>query len=78
VGPILQEVETGQYPEWKDTVNNSPIYKSCLAQKRSLVVRDGMLEHHWESANGRTKTAQIVLPWSKIKEVLRELHEGPL
>jgi hypothetical protein len=29
-----------------------------------------------ESANGRIKTAQIVLSWSKVKEVLVELHEG--
>jgi hypothetical protein len=33
-----------------------------------------MLEWQWESADGRTKTAEIVLPWSKVKEVLGELH----
>jgi hypothetical protein len=37
-------------------------------------VKDGVLGRHWESADGRTKTAQIVLPRSKVKEVLAELH----
>jgi hypothetical protein len=41
-------------------------------------MRDGMLQRHWESADGRTKTAHIVLPQSKVKEVLAELHGRPL
>jgi hypothetical protein len=32
VGPILQEVETGQRPEWKDIADRSPTYKSYWAQ----------------------------------------------
>jgi hypothetical protein len=77
VGQILQEVEAGQRPDWKDVADRSPIYKSNWAQSKSLVVRDGVLERHWESAGGRTKTAQIILPRSKVKEVLTELHGGP-
>jgi hypothetical protein len=41
-----------------------------------LAVRDGVLERHWESADGKTKTDQIVLPHSKVKEVLAEIQEG--
>jgi hypothetical protein len=41
------------------------------------VVRDGVLERLWESVDGRTKTAQIVFPRSKVKEVLTEMHGGP-
>jgi hypothetical protein len=26
-GPILQKVETGQHPEWKDILDRSPTYK---------------------------------------------------
>jgi hypothetical protein len=37
-----------------------------------------MLERHWELANRRAKTAQIVVPWYKLMEVLAELHGGPL
>jgi hypothetical protein len=28
IGPILEEVETGQCPEWKYITGRSPIYKS--------------------------------------------------
>jgi hypothetical protein len=39
-------------------------------------VRDGVLEHHLESAKRRLKIAQIVIPWSKVKELLGELLGG--
>jgi hypothetical protein len=35
------------------------------------------MECHWKSADGRFKIAQIVLPRSKLKAVLAELHGGP-
>jgi hypothetical protein len=36
-----------------------------------------MLERLWESADGRTKAAQVLIPRSKVKEVLTEMHGGP-
>jgi hypothetical protein len=77
IGPILQDVETGQRPEWKDSADRSPTYKSYWAQWRLLAVRNGILERNWESANGRSKIAQIVVPRSRVKDVLIELHDGP-
>jgi hypothetical protein len=77
IGPILQEVETGRRPEWKDIADRSPPYKSYWAQWKSLAVRNGVLKRNWESANGRSKVAQIVLPLSKVEDVLTELHGGP-
>jgi hypothetical protein len=77
LGPLLQEVEAGQRPEWKDIADHSPTYKSYWAQWKSLVVRDGVLESLWESVDGRTKTAQVVIPHSKVKEVLTEMHWEP-
>jgi hypothetical protein len=35
-----------------------------------------MLEYHWESADGKKRTAQIVIPHGKVKEVLVEMHGG--
>jgi hypothetical protein len=35
IGPILQEVETGQLPELKDNANRIPTYKSYWAQWKS-------------------------------------------
>ena len=46
------------------------------AQWKSLTLRDGMLECHWESADRKKKTAQIVIPHSKVKEVLAVMHGG--
>jgi hypothetical protein len=48
IGPILEEVETGQCPEWKGITAHSPTYKSYWAQWKSLIVRNGILEHHCE------------------------------
>jgi hypothetical protein len=55
-------------------IDCSPIYKSYYALWYCLIVRDSVLEHHWESANGPAKIAQLVLPLSSVKEVLGEVH----
>jgi hypothetical protein len=39
-------------------------------------VRDGIRERQWESTDGRSKIAQIDLCWSRVKDVLTELHRG--
>jgi hypothetical protein len=77
IGPILQELETRQRPEWKEIADRSPPYKSYWAQWKSLAVRIGILMRNWESTNGRFQVDQIVLPRSRIKDVLTELHGGP-
>jgi hypothetical protein len=76
-GPILEQVEAGQRAEWKDIADRSSTYKSYWAQWKSLAVRNGILESHWEYADGRSKTAQIILPRSRVKDVLIELHGAP-
>jgi hypothetical protein len=59
VGQIIKEVETGQRPEWKEICDRSCIYKSCWIQWNFVVVRDGGLKRHKESADGTTKTFQM-------------------
>jgi hypothetical protein len=76
IGPILQKVETGQQPEWKDIANCSFMYKSYWAQWKSLVVRTSILERNWESPSGWCKIAQVVIPQSRVKDMLMELHNG--
>jgi hypothetical protein len=66
----IQEIET-------DIVDRSPIYKRYWAKWNAPVVTDGLLDRHWESADGRTKAAQAVVPESKLKKVLAELLGGP-
>ena len=76
LGPLIREIEAGQRPEWKDISNHVPIYKSYWAQWESLALRDGVLVRQWESADGKKKTAQVVIPESKVKDVLTEMHGG--
>jgi hypothetical protein len=64
-------MEAGQCPEWRDISD-----KSYWAQLKSLMVRDGMLEHHWDPADGRMQTAQMAIPSSNVKEILAEMHRG--
>jgi hypothetical protein len=78
IGQLLQEVEAGQRPEWRDISDRSPVYKTYWAQWKSLAVRDGVLERHWESADGKTKTAHTVIPRGKVREVLAEMHGAHL
>jgi hypothetical protein len=77
IGPILQELETGRRLGWKDIADRSPTYKSYWAQWKSLAVRNGMLERNWESANGLSQIAQIVISRRRVNYVLNELHGGP-
>jgi hypothetical protein len=39
-------------------------------------VRDTVLECYWKPDGGPSKTVQIVLSQSTVKEVLREFHGG--
>jgi hypothetical protein len=77
IGHILQEVETGQRPQWKDIADRSSTYESYWAQWKSLAAKNGILQRNWESPNGRSQIAQIVIPRSRVKDVLTELHSGP-
>jgi hypothetical protein len=62
MGPIRKEVFARRCPEWKNNADCSLIYKSYWVQWNSLV------ECNWELADGCFKTAQIALPWSRVKE----------
>jgi hypothetical protein len=39
-------------------------------------VGNGMLKRHWESVDGRLKIALILLPSSRVNDVMTELHSG--
>jgi hypothetical protein len=68
VGLILQEVEPGEFPKWKDIGDCSPICKSYWARGDSLVVRDSVPKFSCESAKGVSKRVQTVPFWSKVKK----------
>jgi hypothetical protein len=45
-----------------------------LGSVELLVVKDSTVESNWESTDGQSKTPPLVLPHSKIKEVLTKLY----
>jgi hypothetical protein len=51
--------------------------QKLLSSMEIAPVRNGILEHNWESANRRSTVAQIrvVTPRSKVKDVLTVLHD---
>jgi hypothetical protein len=55
MGQVLQEVEAGRCPEWRDIANRSPIYRSDLAQWKYQEVRDGVLERYWNQLMEETR-----------------------
>ena len=73
-GPLIWEIEAGQRPEWRDVSDRGPIYE-LLVPVKSLALRDGVLEPHWDSTDGK-KRAQRIIPHSKLKEILPEMHGG--
>jgi hypothetical protein len=82
LGSSRSENETTERPGYKVHSGRSrdrtaPRYKSFWAQWKSIVVRNCILERHWESANGRSKIVQIVLPRSRVNDLLTDLHGGP-
>ncbi|GBM11540.1 hypothetical protein AVEN_49486-1 [Araneus ventricosus] len=50
--------------------------KRCWALWNSLHLKDGVLYRKWASDDGRSCRCQLILPKSRIKEVLRETHDS--
>jgi hypothetical protein len=48
--------------------------KIYWAQWKSLASRNGVLERHRESVDGKTESAQIVITRGKVKEVMAEMY----
>ncbi|XP_073815088.1 uncharacterized protein [Musca autumnalis] len=78
--PVLSKIiaakEGDQRPSQKDIASESHILKSYWAQWNSLLLKDGSLYRRWESEDGKTKRNLIVVPDSKVKEILTEFHHG--
>jgi hypothetical protein len=43
MGPILEDIGTGQHPEWKDIAEHRSTYKSHCAQWKSINMRNCIL-----------------------------------
>lgn len=76
ISEIIQWIEKGQRPQWKDLAEFSTIIKSYWAQWHSLQLVDGTLYRNWEAADGKSSRLQLVLPQSEVPKVLDEIHGG--
>ncbi|GBN24594.1 Retrovirus-related Pol polyprotein from transposon 297, partial [Araneus ventricosus] len=63
-------------PSWQEIAPESPATKRYWALWDSLHLKDGVLYRRWESDDGRSCRWQLILPKSRIPEVLRETHDS--
>ncbi|UYV61913.1 hypothetical protein LAZ67_1007048 [Cordylochernes scorpioides] len=77
VGPILEWKERGnRRPSWEMISDKSPELKTLWSQWDSLSIESGLLKRIWESADGKSKTMQLVVPKVQVPSVLRKIHGG--
>ncbi|XP_075168511.1 uncharacterized protein LOC142240690 [Haematobia irritans] len=79
--PILRKIisakEEDKKPSKKDIAAESPLMKSYWAQWDSLCLVNGTLQRKWESEDGKNSRNLIIVPDSKVNDVLTEFHNGP-
>ncbi|GBL89108.1 hypothetical protein AVEN_255242-1 [Araneus ventricosus] len=78
IKPIIEFMESSSTrPIWQDISSFSPRTKRYWALWNSLQIRNGVLYRKWESEDGKSSKWQLVLPRSRIPDVLKELHSNP-
>ncbi|GFU71982.1 retrovirus-related Pol polyprotein from transposon 412 [Trichonephila clavipes] len=78
IKPLIEFMESSSNkPSWQDISAYSPTTKHYWALWNSLHLRNGVLYRKFESEDGKTFRWQLVLPRSRIPEVLKELHGSP-
>ncbi|GFY36525.1 retrovirus-related Pol polyprotein from transposon 412 [Trichonephila clavipes] len=78
IKPLIEFMESSSNkPSWQDISAYSPTTKQYWALWSSLHLRNGVLYRKFESEDGKTFRWQLVLPRSRIPEVLKELHGSP-
>ncbi|GBN65899.1 Transposon Ty3-G Gag-Pol polyprotein [Araneus ventricosus] len=77
IKPILEKkLNSADRPSWQEIAPESPATKRYWALWDSLHLKDGVLYRKWESDDGNTCRWQLILPTSRIPEVLRETHDS--
>ncbi|GFW81996.1 retrovirus-related Pol polyprotein from transposon 412 [Trichonephila clavipes] len=78
IKPLKEFMESSSNkPSWQDISAYSPTTKQYWALWNSLHLRNGVLYRKFESEDGKTFRRQLVLPRSRIPEILKELHGSP-
>ena len=74
--PILRWKSEDQRPTWEEVASMSQPVKAYWAQWNSLALENGSLKRNLENEDGTSTTVQLVLPRSRVTQVLEELHKG--
>ncbi|GBM36474.1 Retrovirus-related Pol polyprotein from transposon 412, partial [Araneus ventricosus] len=70
------KLNSADRPSWQEIAPESPATKRYWALWDSLHLKDGLLYLKWESDDGNSCRWQLILPKSRIPEVLRETHDS--
>ena len=76
IAPIFEWMERGVKPQWQQIAKHGEITKSYWAQWDSLAIQRGVLYRKWETEDGENFHLQLILPKTRVKEVLEEIHNG--
>ncbi|GBM70035.1 Retrovirus-related Pol polyprotein from transposon 412 [Araneus ventricosus] len=77
IRPILKmKLNSADRPSWQEIAHESPATKRYWALWDSLHLKDCVLYRKWESDDGNSCRWQLILPKSRIPEVLREIHDS--
>lgn len=74
---IIEAKKNERRPSKQEIASKSPVEKAYWTQWNSLKLNSGCLYRTWESEDGKESKDLIVVPRSRISEVLQELHNGP-
>jgi hypothetical protein len=72
----MLEMEAGEYRMWEGYWQLQSHLQGYWTQWNFLIMIDGMIKQHWESADGWSETPQVALTQSKVKEVMGQVHGG--
>ncbi|CAF4895233.1 unnamed protein product [Pieris macdunnoughi] len=77
IKPILDWMKSSAIkPRWNDVASTSTTTKSYWAQWDSLVLHNGVLCRKWENTRGDASHLQLVVPRSKVRNILEMFHDG--
>ena len=77
IGPLLKWKDDGvERPAWSKVSDELPSFQALWVEWDSLRVKNGLLKRAWENRDGKHTTMPLVVPATRIKEVLLEIHNG--
>ncbi|GBN04159.1 hypothetical protein AVEN_119023-1 [Araneus ventricosus] len=70
------KLNSADRPPWQEIACECHAIKRYWSLWNSLFLKDGVLYRKWESNDGGYYRRQLILPKSRIQEVLREIHDS--